>query len=227
MKKSNMLIFESDLQILKKLDNSILPSHKEIPQLHRCSIEYTKNLNFEKFNKLIEQIEPFFKNDNYSITSIDTRTHMLMEGMYPCIPGWHCDDFYRSNDNSEFDGLYKLDKETRTKLNENFFPDHTHYLINIGNNSLTEFLKNNISLPVVQNIPLNEYVYKFYGKVIDEIEAETLKIEPNILYKFGSTAFHRGTAAEFNGWRSFIRVTRSNSMKIKDELRYQSNVYIK
>ena len=26
---------------------------------------------------------------------IDTRTNMLMEGMYPSIPGWHCDDNIR------------------------------------------------------------------------------------------------------------------------------------
>jgi hypothetical protein len=30
----------------------------------------------------------------FKYISIDTRTHMLMPKMYPCIPGWHCDDFY-------------------------------------------------------------------------------------------------------------------------------------
>lgn len=34
--------------------------------------------------------------DNREFWSIDTRVHMLMEWMYPCIPGWHHDDVQRT-----------------------------------------------------------------------------------------------------------------------------------
>lgn len=34
--------------------------------------------------------------DNQKFWSIDSRVHMLMEGMWPCIPGWHHDDVQRT-----------------------------------------------------------------------------------------------------------------------------------
>lgn len=39
--------------------------------------------------------------DRREFWSIDTRVHMLMEGMYPCIPGWHHDDVQRTRDDKQ------------------------------------------------------------------------------------------------------------------------------
>jgi len=50
--------------------------------------------------------------------SIDTRVHMLMEGMYPCIPGWHHDDVQRTRD----DGQPNYDDELRA--------EHAIFLLN-------------------------------------------------------------------------------------------------
>lgn len=56
--------------------------------------------------------------DRREFWSIDTRVHMLMEGMYPCIPGWHHDDVQRTRD----DGQPNYDDELRC--------EHAIFLLN-------------------------------------------------------------------------------------------------
>ncbi len=211
------MLFKSDLKFLENL--TIVPDSKDCPQIYRGSLEFSLEHGSEKFKEMLFQISKLFENDGFKYTSVDTRTHMLMTGMYPCIPGWHCDDFYRP-DNKQPD-LINVEKEAPQK----------HYLVMLGDCSRTEFLENDLLACNPSELPKENPMYFYYDKFIEEeisrMEVKITKfVEPNKIYSFGPLAFHRGSAAKENGWRTFIRVTRSNHREPKNELRYQSNVYV-
>lgn len=207
------MIFKSDV---KELATAIvIPDHKEVPQLYRASLEFAKEQGGERFRKLMDQFAELFKDDGYKYTSIDTRTHMLMTGMYPCIPGWHCDDFYRPGGGQP--DLVNVEKEA----------SQVHYLICIGDCSLTEFAVEDLELPSPHELPTEKPMYFYYDKALEEKPFFSMNVKENTIYSFGPLAFHRGQAATKNGWRTFIRVTRSNHRDNKNEIRYQSNVYIR
>lgn len=209
--------FKSDLRLIENLE--VIPEQKNFPQLFRADIEFAKAQGHEQFNVVLSQLERLFKDDGFKYTSIDTRTHMLMKGMYPCIPGWHCDDFYRPTGDQP--DLINVEKMAPQK----------HYLIVLGDCSKTEFLCSHIGLPRPESFPKDKPAYFYYDEFLEKELTSRLEntkfVEPNKIYTFGPTAFHRGSPASKNDWRTFIRLTRSNHYEPKNELRYQSNVYLK
>lgn len=210
------MFFKSDLTLLESLE--VVPENKNFPQLFRADMEFARKQGNEKFNQVLDQLERLFKGDGFKHTSIDTRTHMLMKGMYPCIPGWHCDDFYRPTGGQP--DLLNVEEKAPQK----------HYLIVLGTCSLTEFLRPQdgpARLPSPEELPKENPTYFYYDKKIEEANPLTVFTEPNKIYSFGPTALHRGSPASENGWRTFIRLTRSNHYDPKNEIRYQSNVYVK
>ena len=208
------MLFKSNLTYIKDLHFKIHP--KEIPQLYRADFKFAReNSNSISFNKLLLELRKLTYNDGFKYTSIDTRTHMLMKGMYPCIPGWHCDDFYRPNEDQP--DLLNVEKDAPQK----------HYLIVLGDCSMTEFTIENMDLKSPLDLPKDNPIYYYYDQMLEENKnVKTKFVEQNKIYSFGPTAFHRGSPATENGFRSFIRVTRSNHRKPKNEIRYQSNVYL-
>lgn len=208
------MIFKSDLKFIENLN--VIPDQNNFPQLYRADFNFAKAQQNITLDNILTQIEKLFKNDGYQHTTIDTRTHMLMTGMYPCIPGWHCDDFYRpTNEQPDLENVLE-------KANQ------THYLVLLGDCSLTEFLSEDISLPKPLNLPKENPVYYYYDEIIEEgVSPSKIVVEPNKIYSFGPLCFHRGMPATKNGWRTFIRITRSNHIKPENQTRYQSNVYVK
>lgn len=215
------MIFRSDLKAYKDLARLgrgiVVPQDlSKLPQLYRASMEFAHAQNHGQFNDLLNQFELTGK---YKYVCIDTRTHMLMKGMYPCIPGWHCDDWHRTE---ELNGQPDL-----TNVNE-VAPSINHLLV-IGEVSKTEFLTWDAELPSPQEI--QDYhgkespLYLHYDQMLEKIQPEIKEVEPGTFYTFGPTCFHRGQAAQANGWRTFIRVTESNHREPKNEIRYQTQVY--
>lgn len=207
------MLFKSDLKLLGKL--SCVPEQRGLPQLYRADVEFAKEEGSPYFRNLIDYLQSLTVGDGFKYTSIDTRTHMLMKGMYPCIPGWHCDDFYRPDDKQP--DLINVERMAPQK----------HYVVVLGDCSMTEFLPEDISLPDPNDLPAENPVYYYYDQMLEEKYAnQRVFLEPNKVYSFGPLAFHRGSPASKNGFRTFIRLTRSNHRVPKNELRYQSNVYV-
>ena len=210
--------FKSDIKEIKKLDLPHDFKHNQLPQLYRADIAFAKQQNDNLINAIIAQLP---EHPEYKYVSIDTRTHMLMTGMYPCIPGWHCDDFYRS---PELNGQPDLQKVHEVA-------PAIHYMLIIGDNSKTEFLMQDVDLPSPEDLQSKhgreKPVYYLYDQMIENDMAMgfTKTVEPGMLYSFGPTAFHRGKAATHNGWRFFMRITFSNHREAKNEIRYQTQVY--
>jgi hypothetical protein len=212
-----MIKCESDIKLVKDLsgvDNIVI---NKLPQLYRCSFEFAREQGSDQLNAILDQ---FPIPAGYKYASIDTRSHMLMKDMYPCIPGWHCDDFYRTAELHQQPDLENVHKVAPA----------IHYMAILGDCSLTEFMVDDVYVPpteVIQKaIGDGEPIYKWCDETIDSMYwKRRMQVEPGKIYSFGPTAFHRGMAATHNGWRYFIRISFSNHREPKNEVRYQTQVY--
>jgi hypothetical protein len=212
--------FKSDLKLVKKIKGIENFDIKKFPQLYRCDMEFAKAQGNEELNKILSK---FKLSGKYKYVSIDSRTHMLMEGMFPCIPGWHCDDFYRTAELGNQPDLKNVHKVAPA----------VHHMLILGDNSKTEFTTADVDaddpVKILEQEGKDKPVYLYYDKMLEEYAADselpTVHVEPATIYTFGPTAFHRGQAATKNGWRFFIRVTESNHRNPKNEIRYQTQVY--
>lgn len=147
---------------------------------------------------------------------IDTRSHMLMPGWYPCIPGWHLDDVPRT----------RLDGQ----------PDHAnpayrarHYMAIFGDASRTEFAQGKIEL---EDVPegSGKIVYGEWHRDIEAlVENGAVQVEAvreGHLIAFDWQDFHRGAPATKDGWRWFGRATVGSKRKVTNEIRKQVQVYM-
>lgn len=156
---------------------------------------------------------------------IDSRHHMLMPGMVPCIPGWHTDDAPRSKDYC--DGQPNIfDPEYETQ--------HLLCVVDAGTGSLTEFLRGTVVLPeyYIERRHAHDGI-NFYKTVDMLIEKEGYdrdceRVQPlsGDVVEFDVHSWHRGVPAKARGFRFFIRITRNSKHKVENELRSNAQVYI-
>jgi len=157
---------------------------------------------------------------------IDSRVHMLKQGWFPCIGGWHLDDVPRGLDS----GQPLVSDIEKDKV--------FHILCCVGNTSMPEFLVSNRTEFLIENIYnnwktkyKNKYNKSFYGYANEYInllstEKERKKIESGDIVFFDQTHFHRGTFAQKNGWRFFIRFSYGVKRKFRNKIRKQVQVYM-
>lgn len=152
--------------------------------------------------------------------SIDSRAHMLMPKMYPCIPGWHCDDFYRPK-------RTKGQPDLRAVLQE---APASHYcmVLDAGTGSLTRFATSEIDAPTFEDGVCDggETLYGVAHDVIEKQKISSYLIKSGEVVRFSPLSWHRGEPAIAAGWRYFIRLTESNHHEPLNELRTQTQVYL-
>ena len=139
---------------------------------------------------------------------------MLMEGWYPCIPGWHHDDVPRSRE----------DKQPNYDTPE-YFAEHR--MCTIGNSAMTQFINVDTELDEVK---LGSTVYGVWNKEVEKKYADTKNIytvSSGEVVDFDWQDFHRGVAAEKRCWRFFIRASRGGHGKFANEIRNQVQTYLK
>ncbi|MDR5879040.1 hypothetical protein [Caballeronia sp. LZ032] len=156
---------------------------------------------------------------------VDSRHHMLMPGMVPCIPGWHTDDAPRSKDYCDGQpNIFDPEYETR----------HLLCVVDAGTGSLTEFLRGPVDLDR-QVIESHHTAFgtNFYKAVDSQIEygsvaADCERVTPlsGDIVEFDVHSWHRGVPAKARGFRFFIRITRNSKHKVENELRSNAQVYI-
>lgn len=136
---------------------------------------------------------------------IDTKLHMLMEGWYPCIPGWHYDEILRKpNGDLDF-------------VNNDSNKKHYLFIYDEGSGSLTEFC--DFYDGSIHN-------YTELNKMIKEYKPLINSVQNNSIYEFGCIDAHRGIPATGKGWRYFIRATINSQRQFLNEIRTQSQVYL-
>lgn len=159
---------------------------------------------------------------------IDSRHHMLMPGMYPCIPGWHTDDAPR--DPKRWGGqpnIFKPEYET----------EHILCVVDSGTESLTEFAIGDVCLPEFFVIRKHEEDGESFYKSVDHLinrypyaafnqPPEFVSVKSGQIAEFNVHSWHRGQPAKQRGFRWFIRITRNSRHKVQNELRSNAQVYI-
>lgn len=143
---------------------------------------------------------------------IDTRSHMLMPGQYPAIPGWHCDAYPRGPGGSGQPDL-RLGDATRF-----------HYVVTVsdqlGGVSNTTFLQELEFTCMVDP-------ERVWGSVHDALESRgrnVVLMPDGQLIRFRQEQLHRATPAHAKGWRWFFRLSMYYTKPL-NQIRRQVQVY--
>lgn len=140
---------------------------------------------------------------------IDSRVHMLMPGMYPAIPGWHCDAWPRTDG-----GAGQPDpSNVRDKVNVR------HWTAIVGDCSLTEFY------PDEHSAYCN--AERFWSSVSERLpNSERIVKHPvDGIMEFGPDQLHRASPATHRGWRFWLRLSHYQRPP-QNKVRTQSQVYV-
>lgn len=196
---SQKVLFESELEPLASFDG--IASIKEMnaePSLTGADPAFARESAGELTRRILDSwswddpwLEKFVKEGKRLV--IDTRVQRLMPGMYPSIPGWHCDAIPRPNYNAQPD--FELASQ-----------DVKHYTGLIATDesvSNTEFVR----VPTEVEISPDEPAWTQVHKHVQAHQLETMHIRPGTLYRFGQFTIHRATPTVVRGWRLFFRLS--------------------
>lgn len=140
---------------------------------------------------------------------IDTKVVMLMPGMVPCIPGWHCDGVIRKDDKSQ--------------PNLDTLKDPTyHYIASVSTDEElcpTEICNSPVFIEVDEG-----KVWESVNRGVIKEDPMVLKLRSGMVTRFSRQTLHRGTAATKRGWRFFFRLSFYH-MPVQNEIRNQVQVY--
>lgn len=215
---------ESNIQINSTKSSRVIfdESHvKREPMLWRCDYKHAWDMGGPITRLFLSSLPANWVSSDLCI---DSRTHMLMEGWYPCIPGWHHDDVPRTREDGQ-----------PNYFDETLRSEHVMMLVN-ADICPTEFIIDNLFM----SVPEEGIIYKIWDDLINSVPVEDMgpthrRVScPNqALVFFNDRTFHRGVRATGRGFRFFIRASRhtNNGVPIKrpgirNEQRFQSQVYL-
>ena len=148
--------------------------------------------------------------------TIDIRVQRLMPGMWPSIPGWHCDDFFRRDYSSQPD-LHKPDSKVE---------HYTCIVSSEPNVSRTEW----IDAPLMAHIDLDDEIVPVWRQLHREVEQQP-SIKRSVLYEgqivhFNQQAIHRASKCYRRGHRLFYRLSMRPRPSLGGMITTQQQVYI-
>lgn len=156
---------------------------------------------------------------------VDTKTHMLMPGFYPGIPGWHTDGVPRG---PERNPAAKADPDIFAQEEMNDEAPRFHLLVT-GTVCPTLFSnERNLALEVPDQP--DPSLYKTISEQMrNGLDARMVTL-PSTVYEWDWWQLHTAQAAVSHGWRFLIRVTESNHFEPQTDLakiiRTQQQVYV-
>lgn len=143
---------------------------------------------------------------------IDTRVQMLMPGMFPSIPGWHCDAIPRGDYNSQPDF---------SKLN----PNAGHYIGSISTHpngvSNTRLLIDEIEVDIKDDLPTWQQVHR----EVERVGADYYEMPDGIMTYFSPKTIHAASPTKNRGWRCWLRLSLYHHPP-KNEITNRTQVYI-
>lgn len=203
---------ESELKLGVHLPEFSQDEIEAEPMLHKADCDFAMR-NGGPITRAFLQNLNWHTND-WDAVLIDSRVHMLMPGMIPCIPGWHHDDVPREREDGQ-----------PNYINPSYKSEHCLALF--GDCSRTEFAVGAHEIEVPE---IGCKIYKSWHPQVESLcEAGTLKRRTapvNRLVFFDWQTWHRGTEATKNGFRFFIRATRNSNRTPRNKIRRQANVYM-
>lgn len=154
---------------------------------------------------------------------VDTKTHMLIPGMSPAIPGWHTDGAPRDEAfNPQGRGL----PDQWAQLRSDIRPPRFHLLVT-GSGCLTQF----VAQPLRLHIPVepSATLYAIISKATRRRNPSTETVQSCQVVEFDWHDLHTGVVATATEWRYLIRVTETDYLPpcrdLRQVIRVQQNVY--
>ena len=145
----------------------------------------------------------------------DSRSHMLMPGWWPCIPGWHHDDIPRSRSDGQpdYDNPSYLSNHCMVLVNGDICPT----LMALGDCRLSE-------------VPIGQTIYEVWdaeiSALVEKGDLRSMPTESNRMTYFNWQTIHGGQQAKRSGWRWFGRASWNTERKFFNEVRHQVQVYL-
>ncbi|MDA2738417.1 hypothetical protein PDQ75_25010 [Bacillus cereus group sp. Bc015] len=181
--------------------------------LHNASLEDALKYGGELTRQAIGSMNLTFSK---KYITVDTKIHMLLPNMCPAIPGWHTDGVPRG---------VELDPTSKGKPNiqsQETLDSPIFHLLVTGESCLTQFIKER---DVILNVPKepDTILYKMVSQQVQE------KVKNGELTSYEAPSctpvmwdwweLHTGVPAKKHEWRFLIRVTESDIVKPKTDLR--------
>jgi hypothetical protein len=164
---------------------------------------------------------------NRKYITVDVKTHMLMQGMIPAIPGWHTDGVPRQETGEPFGPL-----APDLKRQEDFISPCYH-LMYVGCDAPTVFVTD---LDVSLNVPdgpdpeLYAQVTKEMNNCLRVGAIKTAELPEGVWWTWDWWQLHSAQPSREAGWHCLIRVTESDYLPpltdLRDIIRTQQQAYI-
>lgn len=193
---------------------------KKLSQEHSlfsCDVQSAKSLGGSIVNEIVEKIErlPLYKiRDTNLFPVIDVRVQRLMPGMFPSIPGWHCDNVPRS-------GYFSQPNFDNIPLGSKHFVCVVETEENV---SQPEYIDDMVIMPEEEYRP--SAVYKSLHDHIERSNYRRVRFESGDIVLMSSTTPHRATACQVRGWRMFFRLSLSHNPPIGNTRTNMNQIYL-
>lgn len=189
------------------------------PSLHSASPMFVYQHGGALAKRMLAQVSTLYakeiaKAEKAGLSAIvDVRTQRLMPGMFPSIPGWHCDAVPRNS--------YHGQPEFGAIIPEAF---HVACLLSTGlyGISNTEF----VSDPVKIRVYDDEKVYKDVHREVERIDPAKRVLQDGEFAFFTPKTIHRAVACHVRGWRIFFRFSMYHKPPLANAIPNAQQVYI-
>jgi len=184
------------------------------------SWDFARNFGGEITQLMMDEIEDYgeFEADNEDYRFIiDTRSHMLKIGMYPAIPGYHCDFWPRKP------GTYGQPDLTKYDPGARFYAGFVSAAANMT--SRTVFIDEEVEISVDPKRVWHSVNEEIERKHKEDRLKRRLQQDGEILM-FNGMTIHSATKSLLPGWRFFFRLSIVKDKKPRNQIRKQTQVYI-
>lgn len=192
------------------------------PSLFSCSMEHAEAKGGDITQEILHQIKLLHKKDMALAFAaglhevIDVRVQRLMPGMYPSIPGWHCDSVPRANyfAQPDFSLVNPASFHITCIVDTSRGPED--YVSN------TEFCHKKINFNYDDAFPV-------WKQLHDQLVREGVRgptYSQGQLLKFSSLTPHRAQATATRGWRMFFRMSMYVNPPVVNGVPSQQQVYV-
>jgi hypothetical protein len=189
------------------------------PSLFSCSEEATAIQGGLLAKTALKHIQGAFIQDIYRAKQaglsaiVDVRVQRLMPGMFPSIPGWHCDAVPRCNYHGQ---------PSFALIN----PEAFHVAVTLSSElagvSNTEYVVDSPRLKLYDE----QHVYKEMHTEVERIGPQTRRMDDGVFVKFTPKTIHRATETHRRGVRMFMRFSMYHKPPIVNGVSGQQQVYL-
>jgi hypothetical protein len=144
---------------------------------------------------------------------IDANVQCLMPGMYPAVPGWHCDGVPRSDYHGQpcFDAVN---------------PHAFHVAVTVSTEPVGISHMEFVADPITVKIWDDQHVYRDLHQQVDKAKPVVRPIPDGVFVLYSPKTIHRAAETYRRGWRMFFRFSMCRKPPITNKVNGQQQIYL-